>query len=115
MWFRTVSTLRWSSAAIWFGRAVRARAAAAPRSDGESGAGCAVRRGLVDLDVHDLPEHRDHLLSVSQRNGADVDQDALSVELRRRRLRCRSASTTPEMLRAKISARDEPLPVRAPR
>jgi len=36
-------------------------------------------RALVDLDVHDLPEHRDHLLAVPQRNGADVDEDALSV------------------------------------
>ena len=36
-------------------------------------------RGPVDLDVHDLPEHRDHLLAVSERNGADVDEDALSV------------------------------------
>jgi hypothetical protein len=36
-------------------------------------------RGPVDLDVHDLPEHRYHLIAVPQRNGADVDEDALSV------------------------------------
>ena len=79
MWFRTVSTLRKSSAAIWLVERPQLEQA---QHLGLAGSQVRMRRRrrLVDLDVDDLPEHPDHLIAVSQGNGADVDRDALAVE-----------------------------------